>query len=321
MKMFDAQQGFSFLVQQAAYIEREVYKIRYPDVQYANLIPVDTSANEWTKYITYFSQDQAGKAEWFHHEADDMPRADVNRTQHNQTIGMAGIGYGYTLEELAQAALIPGTNLTTDKAAAARRAYEEFMENLALLGDTRKGILGLFNQTAVTAIDAAAVGDVNATNAMDWENKTADQILDDVNTVLLGIYTGSLTVEMADTIVMPIASYTLIATKRIPDTTMTVLQWLMQHNVYTATTGQQLTIRAARGLEDAGDNGTGRLVAYRRSPDVVKLHLPMPHKFLPVWQTGPLRFDVPGIFRTGGVEVRRPSGMRYMDGIITPGTD
>jgi hypothetical protein len=32
-------------------------------------------------------------------------------------------------------------------------------------------------------------------------------------------------------------------------------------------------------------------------------------------QTAPLRFDVPGIFRTGGVEIRRPGSMRYLDGI------
>jgi hypothetical protein len=35
---------------------------------------------------------------------------------------------------------------------------------------------------------------------------------------------------------------------------------------------------------------------YRGDPQIVKFHLPMPHRFLPVWQTAPIVYDVPGIF-------------------------
>jgi hypothetical protein len=45
------------------------------------------------------------------------------------------------------------------------------------------------------------------------------------------------------------------------------------------------------------------------------MHLPMPFRFLSAWQTGPIKFDVPGIFRVGGVDVRRAKSMRYLDGI------
>jgi hypothetical protein len=57
------------------------------------------------------------------------------------------------------------------------------------------------------------------------------------------------------------------------------------------------------------------MVVYRRDPGVLKMHLPMRHRFLPVWQTGPIVFDIPGIMRLGGTEVRRPTAMRYWDGI------
>jgi hypothetical protein len=45
----------------------------------------------------------------------------------------------------------------------------------------------------------------------------------------------------------------------------------------------------------------------------VKLHIPMIQRFLPVWQTGPI--DIPGIFRVGSVEIRRPGAFAYVDGI------
>ena len=57
------------------------------------------------------------------------------------------------------------------------------------------------------------------------------------------------------------------------------------------------------------------MIAYARDPEVLKMHIPMTHKFLPVWQTGPLVFDVPGIFRLAGLEIRRPGAVRYMDGV------
>jgi hypothetical protein len=57
------------------------------------------------------------------------------------------------------------------------------------------------------------------------------------------------------------------------------------------------------------------MVTYRKSPDVLTLYMPMPFQFLPVWQQGPMKFEVPGIFRISGVEVRRPLAMKYVDGI------
>jgi hypothetical protein len=57
------------------------------------------------------------------------------------------------------------------------------------------------------------------------------------------------------------------------------------------------------------------MVVYKNDPNVCRLHLPMPHRFLPVWQNGPFNFQIPGIFRTGGVEITRPGAFRYLDGL------
>src|ERR1051325_5797080 len=111
MNLLDSQQALSFLIQQASHIEAEVYKIQYPDIQYSQLIPIDTSANEWAKSVTFFSMDRIGNAAWFNHMATDMRLADVNRAKFEVGIEMAGIGYRYTLEELGFAQLVPGTNL------------------------------------------------------------------------------------------------------------------------------------------------------------------------------------------------------------------
>lgn len=312
------QQALGFLNSQLSYIEQQVNETVYPEIQYSSLIPVDTSANEWAKSITYYSQNKTGAAGWFHGYAKDGHVADVERSSNEVGVYMADIGYRWTVEELGTAALIPGMNLSTDRANAARRAYEEFMDALALRGNAEKNLKGLMNYPGITVVDAAAVGTPGDQHSI-WANKDADQIMADVNALLTGQYVDTLQVELADTLLMPIEATTLLASKRIPDTDSTIWDFLMTKNVYTAQTGRPLTMRGVRGLESAGTGGSGRLVAYRRDPAVLKLHVPMTHRFLPVWQTGPLVFDVPGIFRTAGLEIRRPGAVRYLDGIT--GTD
>lgn len=309
----DAQQSaLSFVVRQGSYIEAQVYRIQYPEIQYPQLVPVDTSAPEWAKSITYFSLDKVGRAAWFNHAATDMRLADVTREKHETTVELAGIGYRWTIEEIAQAQML-NISLPTEKAEACRRAYEEFVDEVAINGDTSKNFLGLANQSAVTQVDAAYTG---TGSSPAWSDKSNAQIIKDFNDALTGVYTSTLQVEMADTVLLPVAAMTFIASKQMDNTTMTLLEWIKKNNVYTSVTGQPLTVRAVRGLETAGEGSTGRMIVYRRDPQVLKMHIPMPHRFLPVWQTGPLTFDVPGIFRLGGLEVRRPSAMRYVDHIL-----
>ena len=66
--------------------------------------------------------DRVGRAAWFSHQSTDMRLADVTRDKLEHPIEMAGIGYRYTIEEIGQAMMVPGTNLGPEKAAAARRA-------------------------------------------------------------------------------------------------------------------------------------------------------------------------------------------------------
>jgi hypothetical protein len=309
----DAQSALSFVTRQAAHIEPQVYEIKYPDLQYSELIPIDTSAGEWADSIEFYSMDKVGQAEWFNHAARDVPRADVTRTQHTHGIEMAAIGYGYTLAEIGKASRL-GINLSADRAMAARRAYEEFVNQIAFNGDTGKGWTGLYNDANVNAANMA--NDGTGTSRL-WSAKTPVQILRDINEALTAVVTGTKRTEIADTVLIPLTAYTHIASTPMSTDfpNMTILQYVLQNNIYTAMTGNALTIRVGDGLEDAGSGNTGRLIAYRKDPQVLKLHLPVPLKFLPVWRTGPMNYEIPGYFRLGGVEVRLPGAVKYRDGL------
>lgn len=205
-------------------------------------------------------------------------------------------------------------NLTVDKAAAARRSAEEAIDRLVLNGDANHGWDGLLDNSNVQKSDAPGAATGGHT---DWERKTGDEVIRDVNSTLSAVWTNTQTVELADTLAIPPSAWSHIAnTPRSAYSDLSIMEWIRRNNVYTASTGQPLNIVLLRGLENAAAGNTGRMIAYRRDPDVLRLHLPMPHRFLPPQQIG-LRFMVPGIFRLGGLEIRRPSAVRYLDGITT----
>lgn len=314
-KLISDQAALTFLKTEATYIEAEVEKIDYPEVQYPDLIPVDFSAPEWTKTVTYYSQDVVGKAGWFSANARDVPRADVDRQKYETGVEMAAIGYGYNIEEISQAQAA-GVRLTADKAEAAKMAYEQFVDDVALFGDSDKNFFGLIDYPGVTAVTAAADGAGGGGSSTLWANKTPDQIARDVNEAITSIYTTTKQIGLPNVVRIPLEDYAYISTTRFdPNAQMTILEWLQRVNVYTAMTRQPLDIGPLRGLETAGTGNSGRMIVYRRDPKVLKMHVPMRHQFLDPMRTGPLIYEVPGIFRLGGLDVRRTAYVRYVDGI------
>ena len=304
------QQHVAFLTSQAAHIEPQVYAIKYPNIQYQDLVPVDTSAPAFAGQITYFSMDGVGEAEFLATYGNDFPIVDTQRQKHDVRVENLGIGYRFNEFELEYAARL-GINLPADDAVLARRVAEERTDRIALYGQPDMGWDGLLNSALVTTDPANGA---NA-GARLWTAKTGPQIAKDVNDAISGIHVDSLQVEMADTILLPVAMRDLIASTQFNQGTDTsILRWLMENNVYTAQTGNALTIRTCRGLESAGAGGVGRMIAYARDPMVLKFHMPMPLRFYPPQQRF-LTYIVMGVMRLGGLEIRRPSGIRYIDGI------
>jgi hypothetical protein len=84
------------------------------------LVPVDTSAPEWIKTVTYYVDGHRRPAKWVNGAARDIPLAELNRAKGETGVELAAIGYGYNLEEISQASML-NMNLTTDKATARAR--------------------------------------------------------------------------------------------------------------------------------------------------------------------------------------------------------
>lgn len=299
-----------FLQNQLTHIEAVAYQTKYPDIQYRRLVPVDPSAPEWVRTIAHYSTDIAGEVQEIANRASTMPVAEVDRQQYEVLAASFGIGYDFDMQEVAQSMML-GMPLRAEKAMAARRKVEEFIDKIVLEGDATKGWDPFTNFSSVPKSDAVN----GSAGHPDWARKNPDEILKDINSTISGVWTNSLTVEMADTIALPTAMLELINTTRLTDTSMTIRRFIDMNNSWTLQTGLPLDIEYCRGLEKAAAGNTARMIAYRNDPSVLKLHMPMPFRFLGPYETSWALTLIPGMFRLAGLEIRRPQAIRYLDGI------
>lgn len=294
-QMLDAQAALGFVVSQASSIEREVMSIPYPEIRYAEMVPVDTSANPFAASVTFFTQDAVGRAKLMNGKGDDVPLANIMRTRFEQGILDAGIGYEFSLTEIGQAQMM-GMSLPNEGASAARLAYEQLVDEVTLNG--ADGIEGLYNTTGITSTAAAATFLVG----------TPAQVLGAINTALTAIMVDTQGADLANTVVLPIAAYAALATRQLDATSdVTIMDFIMRSNIYTARTGQPLLIVADHRL-------TTKMVVYKRDPSVLKLHMPMPLRFLPPQYVN-LSVRVPGMFRFAPLSIRRPKAVRYVTAV------
>ena len=312
----DAQAALPFVLAQGRNIEAQVYATRYPSFEYASVMPVVTEGNAWAIGTQFMTMDMAGEAKFLSGAAGDMPFNQVTRGTASHDFAMIGSGWEWNLEEINQASLY-GHNLNADKAVSATRSIERLLYDIAMKGSTEKGWSGFVNQGNVTTTDAPGTGTGSSTY---FKDKTPAQVLADLNGLLSGISRSTNEVEFANTLALPPEVFDLLASTYVGDeaSSPTILARFQMNNVFTAATGQPIQIKRVRDLSTAAEDGSGRIVAYRNERDVLRFHLPMPRMVLPVRQKSIMGFETGIIARTGGVEVRLPGAMAYLDKVSEP---
>lgn len=309
----DAQVGRAFLTPQLYRIETQVYMRKYPNADLTGLIPINTDGDMWDVGTVFYSMDEAGKAEFLSGKGFDMPYASTLMDQKSRGFYLAGIGYEWSTQELQRAARL-GRSLSSDKAAAARKAAQFFKRAVAMTGRTpgatvsEKGWTGFVNDPNVPAANVAADGTGSTTT---WSTKTPDQISRDIWAAVNAVETQTKETHTATTVALPTAKLRYIEQTRMSDTGSTILAYIRGNR----DGGENITFKPIRELAGAGASSTDRMVAYDSSEEVVQFHLPGDHEFLPPFQKSSMTYEVGGIMNVGGTEVRLPKAMTYKDGI------
>lgn len=301
----------AFFSRQLEYVKAKTYDVQYPQFNATRLIPVSMEAGLGAETITYAQFDKLGLAKIISNYADDLPRSDVKGKEFTARIRSLGTSYGYSIQDI-RAAQFAGRSLSQAKANAARQAIEQQINHIGWFGNPEYGMYGLLNNPNVTrtAVDLNA----GETSTL-WINKTADEILHDMNELVNGIVELTNGVEIPDTLLLPIAQYTLIAsTPRSTNSDTTILQYFLTNNPFVN------SVEAVRELKGAGEGegavaaGGDVMVAYSRNPDKLSFEIPQPFEQLNA-QEHNLEFVVPVMSRVAGVLVYAPLSIAIGEGI------
>jgi hypothetical protein len=304
----DANETF-FFSRELEYIKSKSYDIEFPEMKAFKHIPISTEAGEGALSITYAQFEEVGLARIIESYADDLPRADIRGKEFTQLVKSVGASYGYSVQEI-RAAVYVGRSLTQRQANAARRANDQKINRLAWFGDQTYQILGMLNNANIPIGTVLNDGTGSTTQ---WINKTPDQILYDMNTLANSIPFVTKGVEMPNTLLLPVAQYTLIAsTPRSVTSDTTILEYFIQNNPFITTVDWVPELTGAGPVVDA--TATDVMIAYDKNPDKLTMEIPMPFTQYPPQERG-LEFVVPCESRYGGIIVYYPLSLSIAYGI------
>ncbi len=298
--------GYRFDADESAFFERELeqvlvntYDILYPELMHRNFVPVSNEVSPGATSRTYRQFDRVGTAKFISDNAKDLPRADVTGLEFTGPVREMGIGYGWTLKELMSAQMA-GRPLNARRASAARRATEELLDFTACFGAANFGIpTGFLNDAAVSITAAAGV----------WTGLTAAQIITEVSDSYQRVALATLNVHRPDTLLLPDSTYTLIATTpRSTTSDTTILQYMLQNFPFLD------SIEPWYRLNTASAGGGGRMVLYKRDPEILGQDIPLEFTQLAPQENG-LELRVPTWAMTAGTRIHYPLAIDFVDDV------
>lgn len=294
-----------FFQRQLEEIDARLFETKYGALEALDLVS-PKSLNPGAETYTFRRYDARGQAKIMSNYAKGSPRANVSGVEASSKIKSVRASYGYSIQDIRAAAMAQ-VPLDPMNAMAARRAIDEKMNSVALLGDAEHGLLGLFNQTNAQTYTVPADG--TASSAL-WSAKTADQILRDLFGIVDQIPSTTAEQENPKRLLMSYSRFRFISEKKVStngDGTMSVLDYFKSKK-------PGIEVRGALFLDTAGAGSTQRMVAYDPNPINQEWLVPVPFETFPTELDG-MEYSTECHARVGGVVSRYPMSMAYGDGI------
>lgn len=304
---FDSAEDASvFFARELDFVKAQSYDVEYPELTALNLFPISNEADPGAETITYYTYDKTGVAKVIDNYSTDLPRADVNGKPNFAKIKSIGDSYGYSAQEM-RASRLAGKSLDARKGESARYQIDALTNKIAWAGDEESGLMGVLSSEQ--SIPLYTIGAGAESSKTSWLEKTADEILADVNGMAKQVAKVTKNVERPDTLCVPADVFMDISTRRIPDTSTTVLAFIKEHAPYI----KKVVSAAELDADSVGTNpyaketsgGQGVAFLFKNDPRKLSLENPMPFYQYPL-QVHNLETTIPCEARTAGVIVYYP---------------
>lgn len=297
-----AQNNTAFFNQQLTLIVSRMFEIKYKAIRFREAFRINNEGGAGITSIQMTVWDMVGSAKIIGHYSDDLPSSGAGARIVTVPVRWIGDSFHYSWMEVQQAQQA-GTGLTQMRANAANRAIEVKLNNIAFGVDeeaTDAGIFGLLNNPN---IPEAPVVD-GAAGTSEWETKTPNEILLDINNAFSTISASTAGVHQPNRMSLPIDKYNLLATTRISELISdTILEYLVQKSPWISSADQ---IMQQPELSGAGSGGEDVMYIYEDNDENAEFYVPY-EKDAPVGTlVDGIAYKTPIVASTGGLDIRYP---------------
>ena len=246
---------------------------------------------------------------WLAQNGNNLPGVSVDGEQVVTPVRELGREVSYTSIELATSQRT-SQNIDVQKYNGLNIMYQMGTDQMVYTGDPEVEAYGLVNSPLVTSGTVAN----GVSLATEWVDKTPDEILADINTLLESTWTATGQTTCPNKLLIPSAQYALISGLKVSQAAdKSVLTYVQENSLSTSINGVQLDIKPSKYLTSAGAGGSSRMVAYTNREDL--LRFPM----VPIQRQTPyfvgISYNCPYVWAYGEVEFVYPESIQYADGI------
>ena len=250
-----------------------------------------------------------GNMSWLSAETTAIPGISINGQRVVQPLRLMGREVTFTSVELERSQLL-GQPIDVQKIDALNSIQQMNTDQMVYIGDPTIGATGLVNSTQVTAANVAN----GASGSPLWVNKTPDEILADVNTLLTGAWLSAAYAICPSKLLLPPDQFAWVNSQKVSSAgNVSIATFLKDNSICNSINGSPLDIQPCKWLVGRGDGGSNRMVAYTNDEDKVRFPMVPIRRETPYYQG--IRFTAPYIWAFGEVEFVYPETIRYADGI------
>ena len=299
MRFDDAEAASVFFARELDYIKSRSYDKLYPEFNALANFPITHEVPEGAETMTYYSYERVGMASIISSYATDLPRADVSGKPTTAMIRSIGASYGYSVQDM-RSSRFAGKSLDTRRAEAARYAIDRTVNAIAWAGDKNHNLMGMLSEDNNIPLYTLSTTTGGSTS---WMEKTASEILYDINGMFRFQARLTQDVERADTLALPSSVYIDISTRQIPNTGYTVAKFLMENAPYLKKIVPCAELEA--GNTETNPYGQNVALLYTNSAEKFTLEIPMAFYQYPL-QPRNLEIIVPCETRVAGIILYYP---------------
>ena len=191
---------------------------------------------------------------------------------------------------------------------------DKLLDRNVYTGFTKVASTGLCNNPNI--IRSAADPHTQGGADTQWQHKTADEILNDVNRAISALWKANdcSSDALPNHILIPVEQFGQLVTRKVSDDSeRSILTYLLENNL-SAQQGGELTISPCKWCSGAGSNSSDRMVVYMNRVDRICFNLTQPLRRMDT-EYSEMRIKIPYIAQFSEVRFLYPSTVRYLDGI------